>query len=330
VHPDGAATTGTKAIPHVQEANVGADGGVAWADPGLKFTSGMDSSSSMSGQGAGSGTQSGKSAGLGRSLGPGFGAEGREKVFHRQSTELWSAGGELVVGNKQQEGQMLTKQERQPRQHRMLQDAYELTTSGEISRDAAAAAGTGSSSSSDVSQTSATNSSSGRESIHAGVKDDSKKMRMLKGDLSLSSSQRMLRACFYVWVSAMNLVGISSLWATCADVFSPNAAARLFGCISAGATLGQLFGSLVAVGISHMAAAAAAGGGSKGRSGDREGDAPVLGLLLASVGMQLLAAWLAPRIRRSAPPESARGSMAGSSSCGGLSSARASSSGKAR
>jgi hypothetical protein len=32
----------------------------------------------------------------------------------------------------------------------------------------------------------------------------------------------------------MNLVGISSLWAKCADAFSPEAGARLFGFISAG------------------------------------------------------------------------------------------------
>ncbi|WIA43362.1 hypothetical protein OEZ86_009851 [Tetradesmus obliquus] len=58
---------------------------------------------------------------------------------------------------------------------------------------------------------------------------------------------RLLRGAFYVWVNVMNLVCISSLWARCADAFTPEAGARLFGFISAGATLGQLMGSLMAM-----------------------------------------------------------------------------------
>jgi hypothetical protein len=54
------------------------------------------------------------------------------------------------------------------------------------------------------------------------------------GDATLTKHQRRLRASFYVVINVMNLVGISSLWAKCADAFSPEAGARLFGFISAG------------------------------------------------------------------------------------------------
>lgn len=45
----------------------------------------------------------------------------------------------------------------------------------------------------------------------------------------------------------------------CADAFSPDAGARLFGLISAGATLGQLVGSLLTVAVSRATAHAAGG-----------------------------------------------------------------------
>jgi hypothetical protein len=41
------------------------------------------------------------------------------------------------------------------------------------------------------------------------------------GDPALSRGQRLLRGAFYVWVNVMNLVCISSLWARCADAFTP-------------------------------------------------------------------------------------------------------------
>lgn len=69
------------------------------------------------------------------------------------------------------------------------------------------------------------------------------------GDTVLTGSQRTLRASFYVWVNVMNLVGISSLWARCADVFTPDAGARLFGFISAGRCrylwVSNVYGSVV-------------------------------------------------------------------------------------
>ena len=362
VYPKGGPSPTTAAIPHAQNSNVQADGGaVAWKDPGAAFASDMDSSSSSSmiGGRGGPSPQAAGEAGPGRSLGPGFRVEGSRKVFRQL---VGSGAGEVVVGDKQQNLQlrrimMNTSDVRsllplprplQQQQHRNLQDALDK----EDDRRSGAAAGVGSISGSDrnggqaspASENSSSSSSSSNNRSSGGIiygtakststSGSSKQLKMLQGDLSLSSSQRMLRACFYVWVSAMNLVGISSLWATCADVFTPSAGARLFGCISAGATLGQLFGSLVAVTISHAAAtaaaAAAAGAGGIGGVDERGEASPVAGLFLASMVMQLLAAWLAPRIRRSAPAESVRGSLAGSSSGDGVSSNRTSSSGKAR
>lgn len=57
----------------------------------------------------------------------------------------------------------------------------------------------------------------------------------------LPSSSSRLPACaavntsFYVWLSVQVLLCTSSLWSLCADVFSHDAAPRLFGFISAGA-----------------------------------------------------------------------------------------------
>jgi hypothetical protein len=47
------------------------------------------------------------------------------------------------------------------------------------------------------------------------------------GDPSLNRAQRLLRAALYVWSSIMNLVGISSVWARCADSFSPEVSVAL-------------------------------------------------------------------------------------------------------
>ena len=41
-----------------------------------------------------------------------------------------------------------------------------------------------------------------------------------------SSWQRAVRMAFYLWVSAANLVAVSTMWARAADAFHPNAAAR--------------------------------------------------------------------------------------------------------
>ena len=51
-------------------------------------------------------------------------------------------------------------------------------------------------------------------------------------------SQRAVRIGFYLWLSLLNLVATSTLWARAADAFDSNAAKRLFGFLGAGATLG--------------------------------------------------------------------------------------------
>lgn len=43
----------------------------------------------------------------------------------------------------------------------------------------------------------------------------------------LGSPQQAVRAAFYLWVSAANLVAVSTMWARAADAFDTNAAARL-------------------------------------------------------------------------------------------------------
>lgn len=52
-----------------------------------------------------------------------------------------------------------------------------------------------------------------------------------------------LARVFYVWISVFNLFAFSSAWSLLADVFSKEASARLFGIISAGASLGSIAGA---------------------------------------------------------------------------------------
>lgn len=66
------------------------------------------------------------------------------------------------------------------------------------------------------------------------------------GAAQLTPAQAAVRVAFFLWASLLNLVTVSSLWARSADVFNPEAAGRLFGLLGAGATLGQLVGSLAA------------------------------------------------------------------------------------
>ncbi|KAB1217599.1 hypothetical protein CJ030_MR3G002746 [Morella rubra] len=56
----------------------------------------------------------------------------------------------------------------------------------------------------------------------------------------------VVRVGFFLWVSLLNLIAISSTWARVIDVMDNESGSRLFGFIGAGATLGQLFGSLFA------------------------------------------------------------------------------------
>lgn len=60
-----------------------------------------------------------------------------------------------------------------------------------------------------------------------------------------------LSRIFYVWVSVFNLFVISSAWSLLGDIFSKNSSKRLFGIISAGASLGGILGSLIVSALAH-------------------------------------------------------------------------------
>jgi hypothetical protein len=84
----------------------------------------------------------------------------------------------------------------------------------------------GTSYSSDVQQDSANRSTSSSKHDRADGSNSSSSSRRRSvssrhGDPALSRPQRLLRGAFYVWVNVMNLVCISSLWARCADAFTP-------------------------------------------------------------------------------------------------------------
>ncbi|KAG5533607.1 hypothetical protein RHGRI_027705 [Rhododendron griersonianum] len=62
-----------------------------------------------------------------------------------------------------------------------------------------------------------------------------------------------LWVCWYLsFVALLNLITISSTWARVIDVMDSESGSRLFGFVGAGATLGQLFGSLFATGMAWM------------------------------------------------------------------------------
>jgi AAA family ATP:ADP antiporter len=50
---------------------------------------------------------------------------------------------------------------------------------------------------------------------------------------------------FFVWLSVFNLFVVSVFWSFMADVFPTDAARRLFGCISAGGSLGAMTGPFI-------------------------------------------------------------------------------------
>ncbi len=58
-----------------------------------------------------------------------------------------------------------------------------------------------------------------------------------------SDGYAVLCRVFYVWVSVFNLFVISSAWSVLADVFSKDASRRLFGVVSAGASVGSAVGA---------------------------------------------------------------------------------------
>ncbi|GAB4827686.1 hypothetical protein Ancab_034572 [Ancistrocladus abbreviatus] len=61
-----------------------------------------------------------------------------------------------------------------------------------------------------------------------------------------------VRIGFFLWIALLNLLTISSTWARVIDVMDSESGSRLFGFIGAGATLGQLFGSLFATGMAWL------------------------------------------------------------------------------
>ncbi|KAL4189887.1 hypothetical protein AMTRI_Chr08g209260 [Amborella trichopoda] len=61
-----------------------------------------------------------------------------------------------------------------------------------------------------------------------------------------------VRISLFLWVALLNLVTISSTWARVIDVMDNESGSRLFGFVGAGATLGQLFGSLFAIGMARL------------------------------------------------------------------------------
>ncbi|MQL92342.1 hypothetical protein Taro_024962 [Colocasia esculenta] len=61
-----------------------------------------------------------------------------------------------------------------------------------------------------------------------------------------------VRICLFLWVALLNLITISSTWARVIDVMDNESGSRLFGFVGAGATLGQLFGSLFAAGMTWL------------------------------------------------------------------------------
>lgn len=107
-------------------------------------------------------------------------------------------------------------------------------------------------------------------------RQDRRELLAVLGAVQLTRPQAAVRVAFFLWVSLLNLVAVASLWARSADVFSPEAAGRLFGLLGAGATLGQLLGSLAA---GALARAPQLGGGG--------GSPSLLPLLLSAAAFEL-------------------------------------------
>eukprot|EP00250_Pteridium_aquilinum_P000236 c10259_g1_i1 orf=158-1600(+) len=81
-------------------------------------------------------------------------------------------------------------------------------------------------------------------SISSHTSVEKLKLGVLKGGPWTS---KVLRVCFYIWIALLNLFTTSALWARLADIMSCEAGSRLFGFVGAGATFGQLVGSICAV-----------------------------------------------------------------------------------
>ncbi len=79
------------------------------------------------------------------------------------------------------------------------------------------------------------------------------------------TNDRWVAAAFYIWLSTFNLITISVFWSLMADIFSSAQAARLFGVIAAGGTLGTIMAPafvtlfVKAVGTNNLLLISAAG-----------------------------------------------------------------------
>lgn len=103
---------------------------------------------------------------------------------------------------------------------------------------------------------------------HVGVKDVVYKSSTIKEELKVKVNQTAnsyfggwdnhgwfyvsVRIALFLWVALLNLITISSTWARVIDVMDSESGSRLFGFIGAGATLGQLVGSLFTTGMAWM------------------------------------------------------------------------------
>lgn len=82
----------------------------------------------------------------------------------------------------------------------------------------------------------------GRHILTASVSPKAANTRLsnaVSGNPDLPVSARAVRMAFYLWLTLINLLATSTLWARAADSFDSNAAKRLFGFLGAGATMGK-------------------------------------------------------------------------------------------
>ena len=98
-----------------------------------------------------------------------------------------------------------------------------------------------------------------------------------------SHFHRSIQIIFYVFLSVENLVVISALWSRAADTFTTEQSRRLFGFISAAATLGQLAGSLITIHVSKVR---------------QKSSQPLYGLVFLSAIFMFVAAFFSSKIQR--------------------------------
>ncbi|KAF8648805.1 hypothetical protein HU200_064504 [Digitaria exilis] len=94
--------------------------------------------------------------------------------------------------------------------------------------------------------------SSPRQSQSASKKSIEDGSSKLSGWQNHSWFYIVVRISLFLWVALLNLITISSTWARIIDVMDSESGSRLFGFIGAGATLGQLFGSLFAASMAWL------------------------------------------------------------------------------